>query len=129
DERNSKLFKISEGLHFLITLALKDLPIDAKVLCVGAGTGAEILSLAKVYPHWKFVALEPSLSMLEVCRERLQEAGVADRCEFVHGYVQDLDSTLKFDAVLSILVAHFVKLDERLDFFKNMASLIKKNGY
>ena len=46
DRRNSALAPISDALHFLMRLVLADLPIDARVLCVGMGTGAEILSLA-----------------------------------------------------------------------------------
>ncbi|WP_413288389.1 class I SAM-dependent methyltransferase [Bdellovibrio sp. HCB337] len=129
DERNSKLSRISDCLHFLMGLALKDLPARSRVLCVGVGTGAEILSLAQAYPEWTFVALEPSLDMLNVCRERMKNAGLEDRCEFVHGYVQDLPRTQPFDAALSVLVAHFIKRDERLSFFQHMSSHLRTGGY
>lgn len=135
DERNSKLSDISDisdisdALHFLIGLILKDLPTRSRVLCVGAGTGAEILALSRLYSEWSFVAVEPSLSMLDVCRERLTEAGLADRCEFVHGYVQDLKSQPDFDVALSILVAHFVKREERIDFFGQMTQRLKSGGF
>ena len=129
DERNSKLNPISRNAHFLIGLLLKELPARARILCVGVGTGAELLSLASVYPEWTFVGLDPSDSMLEVCRERLKEAGVLDRCELVHGYVQDLPSGERFDAAVSVLVAHFVKREERLDFFRHIVSRVIKGGY
>lgn len=129
DERNSKLSAISDNLHFLIRLVLQDLPPKSHVLCVGVGTGAEILSLAKVFPDWTFVGIDPSASMLEVCAERLHNAGVAGRCQLVHGYVQDAPKGEQFDAVLSILVAHFVKREDRLSFFENMVSRLKKDGY
>lgn len=129
DERNSKLAAISDCLHFLTILALKELPPQSRILCVGVGTGAEILSLAEAYPQWTFLGLEPSLDMLNVCRERIKDARLADRCEFVHGYIEDLPRSKSFDAVLSILVAHFIKKEERLNFFKNMTSHLKKNGY
>jgi tRNA (cmo5U34)-methyltransferase len=128
DERNSRLSDISACLHFLTTLVLKDLPARSKILCVGAGTGAEILSLSRVFPEWRFVALDPSNAMLEVCRERLEKAGVADRCEFIHGYTQDLSQS-GFDAALSILVAHFVKREERPGFFRQMTDRLRKGGY
>lgn len=129
DERNKKLASISENLHFLMKLVLEDLPVRAKVLSVGAGTGAEILSLAKAFPEWSFVAVEPSLSMLDVCRERIQSAGFSDRCEFVHGLAQDLPERAEFDAALAVLVAHFVKRDERLSFFKNLTQRLRPGGY
>ncbi len=129
DEKNKKLSRISDCLHFLVGLILKDLPRQARILCVGAGTGAEILSLASAFPEWKFVALDPSQAMLDVCQERLKSAGIANRCEFVHGYVQDLPEQEVFDAVLSILVAHFVERNDRQIFFQGMADRLRTGGY
>lgn len=129
DERNSKLSRISDCLHFLTGLALKDLPAQARILCVGVGTGAEILSLAQTFPGWTFVGLDPSQNMLDVCRERMNDAGLGDRCEFVHGFIQDLPSQKPFDAAVSILVAHFIKLDERLAYFQNITQHLRSGGY
>lgn len=129
DEKNSKLLPISGCVHFLIGLILKDLPARARILCVGAGTGAEILTLSRTFPEWSFVALEPSLAMLNVCRERIESAGVADRCEFVHGYVQDLPGEPIFDAALSVFVAHFVAREERSKFFRHMTDRLRSDGY
>lgn len=129
DERNSKLNRISDCLHFLTGMALKELPTKAQILCVGVGTGAEIFSLAEANPEWTFVGLDPSLDMLNVCKERIKKAGLENRCEFVHGYIQDLPKTKEFDAALSILVAHFVKKEERLSFFQNMTKHLKAGGY
>lgn len=74
DERNSKLAPISDSMHFLIRLVLKDLPSRSRILCVGVGTGAEILSLSKAFPEWTFFGLDPSAEMLEVCTERLSRS-------------------------------------------------------
>ncbi len=129
DERNHKLLPILDCLHFLMGLVLKNLSEHSHVLSVGAGTGKEIISLSQIFPHWTFVALEPSASMLQVCREQLQAKGLADRCDFVQGYIQDLPQQPTFDAVLSILVGHFVNRDERLNFFKTMSSRLRSGGY
>ena len=129
DDRNRKLSDISNCLHFLTGLLLKELPDQSRILCVGVGTGAEILSLSQTYPNWKFLALDPSQSMLNICRERLQQAGVADRCEFVHGYVQDLPPGENFNAALSILLAHFVPKNDRQSFFQNMTDRLKPRGF
>lgn len=128
DDRNSKLLPIAENMHFLIRLILQNLPTKSRVLCVGVGTGAEIFYLAKTFPDWTFVGVDPSAHMLEVCRERLKNIGILERCQLVHGYTQDLPAEASFDATLSILVGHFVKPEERLEFYKNMASRLKKNG-
>jgi tRNA (cmo5U34)-methyltransferase len=128
DERNSKLSKISECFHFLIGMVLKDLPTNARILCVGAGTGAEILYLSKIYPDWRFVALEPSAPMLEVCRERTRKEGFENNCEYVCGYLEDTREIEEYDAVLSILVGHFVSLERRPRFYRDMICRLKKGG-
>ncbi|MGV3593333.1 MAG: class I SAM-dependent methyltransferase [Gammaproteobacteria bacterium] len=129
DERNSRLGRISDCLHFLMGLALQGLPRDAHVLCAGVGTGAELLYLARTFPRWTFVALDPSLPMLDVCRERCTEAGIFARCEFVHGHVSDLPAQAQFDAALSILVAHFVTRSERPAFLQAMTQRLRPGGY
>jgi tRNA (cmo5U34)-methyltransferase len=128
DERNLGLAPIADNMHFLIRLILKNAPVRARVLCVGVGTGAEILSLSKSFPEWKFVGVDPSIGMLDVCRERLSNAGVLDRCELIHGYVHDVPREENFDVALSILVAHFVKREERLGFYQAMCSRLCTNG-
>ncbi len=128
DARNRNLSPIADCMHFLIRLALQDLPAKSHALCVGVGTGAEILSLAKAFPQWTFVGLDPSAAMLEVARERLAQAGVLERCQLQHGYVKDAPPGQNFDVALSVLVAHFVKRGERLDYFRNMTSRLRKGG-
>lgn len=129
DEKNTKLAPIADCMHFLIRLALKSLPARSRILCVGVGTGAEIFSLSKAFPDATFVGVDPSAAMLDVCRERLKNAGLLDRCELVHGYVQDLPTGENFDAALSVLVGHFVKREERLSFYQNMTSRLRSGGY
>ena len=75
DRRNAGLRPISDCLHFLMRLVLASLPGQARVLCVGVGTGAEIFSLAAERPGWSFVGVDPSSEMLDVARHRLNEAG------------------------------------------------------
>ena len=128
DERNSSLSPVSENMHFLIRLVLEDLPADARILCVGAGTGAEILSLARNNPGWRFVAVDPSAEMLEVCRKKLIEEELLDRCDLIHGYVTDAPSGPGFHAALSILVAHFVPREERAQFYRDIHDRLKPGG-
>jgi len=129
DERNAKLAPIKDSLMFLIKLILQNLPTTSKVLSVGSGTGAEIIYLAAAFPEWRFVAVEPSLPMLEVCRERCKSAGFVERCDFIHGYASDIGSDLRFDAALAIFVAHFVGNDQRLAFYKAMSDRLLAKGF
>ncbi len=127
DQRNAGLKPISDCLHFLMRLTLADLPSDARVLCVGVGTGAEILSLAQAYPGWSFVGVDPSAEMLGVGRHRLDQAGVADRCTLIHGYVDNVAET-GFDAVVSLLVAHFIQREGRPVFYAAVHDRLKPGG-
>lgn len=127
DRRNSALAPISDSLHFLMRLVLADRPADAHVLCVGVGTGAEILSLAKAYPGWSFVGIDPSEEMLFVARRRLEQAGVLDRCELVQGYAEDAPGG-GFDAAVSLLVAHFIKREDRGLFYAAIHERLKPGG-
>ncbi len=129
DARNSKLSPITDTLHFLIRLALNNLPVQSRILCVGVGTGAEILSLAHEYPDWTFTGIDPSAAMLDVCRARLEEAGVMPRCELRHGYVQDAPEGEHYDAAISLLVGHFLPRDDKTDFYRQMYQRLKPGGY
>jgi tRNA (cmo5U34)-methyltransferase len=128
DERNGRLAPISDSLHFLMRLILEDRPTDSKVLSVGAGTGADILALADAFPGWSFVAVDPSLSMLNVCRERMKSAGLLDRCEFVHGFAHDLPVEREFDLAAALLVGHFVKHQDRPSFYRGIVDRLRVGG-
>lgn len=67
--------------------------------------------------------------MLDVCKQRLEKAGTLNRCQLINGYVNDVPIGENFNAALSVLVAHFVKRDDRSSFFQNMSSRLKKDGY
>ncbi|MFC5342481.1 cyclopropane-fatty-acyl-phospholipid synthase family protein [Brevundimonas staleyi] len=127
DRRNAGLKPISDSLHFLMRLALADVPAEARVLCVGVGTGAEILSLAQAFPRWTFVGVDPSAEMLAVGAHRLTEAGVMDRCTLIHGYVDDV-AEAGFDVVVSLLVAHFIRREGRPAFYAAIHDRLKPGG-
>ena len=128
DKRNSDLAPITDNLHFLVRLVLDDLPVRARILAVGVGTGAEILSLGRAFPRWSFVGLDPSAGMLEVCRDRLGRANLLERCELVEGFVEDLPRGADLDAVLSLLVAHFVPRENRTGFYRNIHDRLRPGG-
>lgn len=93
DSLNRRNKLIIDSLHALISLILKNLPRNARILCVGAGTGTgtEIINLAERYPDWQFVALDPSREMLSKCQDKLENNGLAARCNCIHGCLSDID--------------------------------------
>lgn len=127
DRRNDALAPIANSLHFLLRLVLTELAADARVLCVGVGTGAEILFLATAHPGWSFVGIDPSAEMLGVARRRLENAGVMHRCELIQGYADDAPRA-PFEAVVSLLVAHFIKRDGRASYYEAIHERLKSGG-
>lgn len=129
DQQWAKLAPIRDALNLLIAAVLSDLPDNARILCVGAGTGAEILYLAQRFPQWHFTAVDPSAPMLAVCRRRAEENGIASRCAFHCGYLDSLPPSEDFDAATSILVSQFIlEKAARSDFFRTIAARLRPSG-
>lgn len=130
DKTYAKLAPLRDALHLLIHLVLSELPTDARILCVGVGTGSELINLAQTFPQWQFTAVEPAAPMLDICRQRAEECGIASRCTFHEGYLDSLPASNAFDAATCLLVSHFiVQQDERRNFFSQIASRLCPNGY
>lgn len=129
DERWAKTAPIRDALYFLLEAVFADLPQDARILCVGAGTGEEIDHFAKRRPGWTFAVVEPSGAMLEVCRAKAEKGGYAARCHYHAGYLDSLAEQHAFDAATCFLVSQFI-LDprERTEFFRGIAARLHAGG-
>jgi len=130
DERFAKLAPMRDALHLLISAVFADLPAEARVLCVGAGTGHELIYPAQKFPQWRFGVVEPSAPMLEVCRRKAEECGITPRCVFHEGYLDSLPPSAAFDAATSLLVSQFILTsDARVVFFRAIAERLRPGGY
>ncbi len=130
DKQHAKMAPIRDALHFLMRMMLAELPADARILCVGAGTGAELIALATAFPRWRFTAVEPAAPMLDICRRRAEECGIASRCTFHEGYLETLPGSEPFDAATSIMVSQFfMRAEQRRDFFHEIAARLRPGGY
>ncbi len=129
DQRFAKLSAMRDALHLLTAAVFADLPADARILCVGAGTGHELIYLAQKFPRWRFVAVEPSGPMLEICRRKAEDCGITARCVFHEGYLDSLPPSPPFDAATSLLVSQFI-LDPkaRVGFFRALAERLRPDG-
>ena len=118
-----------EALHIMLASWLKELPGSARVLSVGAGTGAEILTLGRRFADWRFVAADISTDMLGVCRERVERHGLAGRVEYHLGAPDTLPVGETFDAAASVFVSHFIlERTERLAYYRAIAQRLRPGG-
>ncbi|MEW5858152.1 MAG: class I SAM-dependent methyltransferase [Cyanobacteriota bacterium] len=130
DRRFAKLAPMHNALHLLIRMVLSELPNDARVLCVGVGTGSELIDLAQTFPQWKFTAVEPAAPMLDICRQKAEEYGITSRCTFHEGYLDSLPASDPFHAATCLLVSHFfIQQEERRSFFRQIAARLLPDGY
>lgn len=129
DQQREKLSAIKDALHLCIRMIFSELPVDAHILCVGAGTGSELSYMANEFRQWKFTAIDPSENMLDQCRKRMNDQGFDSRCTFHVGDLASFSSIDRYDAATSILVSHYVvELENRVNYFSKIASLLKPKG-
>ncbi|MDY6467673.1 class I SAM-dependent methyltransferase [Acinetobacter faecalis] len=105
----------------------------AQVLVIGCGTGYELSYLLQLFPKWTFVVTELSETMLSQAKQNVQQLNEDERVEFVVGdfassSFADQYSEINFDAVLTILVSHFIEYETKPNFFRNIYNALKQNG-
>lgn len=126
DDSATRLAPLMAALHHLMAHRLAALPPDAHVLCVGVGTGAEILALAQRFPGWCFTGVDPAAAMLDRARVKMAEAGLSDRVRLVEGTTDALPEDVVFDAATAILVSQFLTDPEaRIAFFAAIARRLR----
>ena len=129
DQEWGRLSPIRSSLLFQLKFAFSDLPDDAQILCVGAGTGTEMSALAQAFPGWRFTAVDPSPEMLKMCRRNADREGYISRCAFHEAYLDTLPDETRYDGATSILVSHFILAqDSRTAFFQDIAKRLKPGG-
>ncbi len=126
DRQFARLAPMKDALHLLTRLTLEHLHEDAHVLVAGAGTGAELLYLAKAFPSWRFTALDVAEAMLEQCRAAVADAGIEDRVVLHLGPVASLDETPTYHAATSFLVSHFLlEPAARVGYFRDITRRLR----
>lgn len=129
DKQWARMSPVRDGLYFLLGAVFAGLPEDARILCVGAGTGIEMAYLARLFPGWRFTAVEPSGPMLDVCRQRASDEGIASRCDFHEGYLDSLPAGDRYHGATCFLVSQFIlDIEARVQFFRGIADRLVEGG-
>lgn len=129
DEHIRKLIPGYELIHQQIQSILKlHLQENAHVLIIGCGTGYELNYLLAAHPNCTFTVTELSENMLNQARQNVQATGQAYRVNFVLGSHTDFEVPEVFDAVLCILVTHFIEQDAKPLFLAKAFELLKPQG-
>lgn len=129
DANAARVAPVNDVRHMLAGHILTELPDDARILCVGAGTGAEIAYFAALRPGWHFTAVDPAKDMLDVCRNKAEKGGYADRCAFHPGTVDTLPDSAPFEAATAFLVSQFIRdRAARVGFFADIATRLAPGG-
>ncbi len=130
DKGNAVFAPMRDALNFLMRRILSELPKDAQILCVGVGTGSEVIDLAQAFPQWRFTLVEPAAPMLDICRQRVEDLGITSRCTFHEGYLDSLPGSDTFDAATCLFVSQFLlQPEERRNFFNQIAARLRSQGY
>lgn len=129
EKQVERMAPINQCLYFLLESIFSDLRSNAQILCVGAGTGQEVIHLAKHFPNWSFTIVEPSAAMLAECRWHLDRQGLTSRCYFHEDYLDSLPANNLYDAATCFLVSHFMMEKEaRTQFFHSIANRLQPDG-
>lgn len=117
---------LQETVASVLSTCLDD---EAHLLVVGAGTGAEILTMGQAHLQWQFTAVDPSPEMLDRCRHKVEAAGLGARVHYVCDPVEAMGSDRQFDGATSIFVAHFIdEASARRRFFRAIAERLRSEA-
>ncbi|MGB3222825.1 MAG: class I SAM-dependent methyltransferase [Desulforhopalus sp.] len=120
---------IYESLFFFLDSIFAELSNRSRLLCVGVGTGKELIHLARKNPGWTFTAVEPSKAMLDVCRSSLEEEGLKSRCDFHEGYLETLPNKELYNGATCCLVSQFVlERENRSAFFNEISKRLRSDA-
>jgi len=76
--------------------------VAGKTVCdIGCGSGRFVTALAK-HGAEQVTGLDVAPTMLQLARNLVEQDGVSDRCDFVHGDILDFKTDRKFDLTIAI---------------------------
>lgn len=97
-----------------------------RILVVGCGTGNETKKIVGCNEEWRVDACDPSQEMINIAGEKLS---AYKNLRLIHGTIEDIKSTHKYDIITLFLVLHFLSDDgEKESLLQNIANKLDKGG-
>ncbi len=117
-----------EELHEAVLRSIPpDLPENLKILELGCGTGELTKKLCEHYPKARIIAIDYSPRMLAVCRKKLKSFG--DQVRLIEGDFAHTEFPRGCDVVISTLAIHHLTDPQKLELFKKIYSVLKREGW
>jgi tRNA (cmo5U34)-methyltransferase len=110
-------------LHRMTAMLLAErMPVNGRVLVLGAGGGLELNAFAESNPGWSFDGVDPSADMLRLAKQ--VSARHAARIRLHEGTIERAPDG-PFDAATSLLTFHFIPRDRRLETLEALRRRLK----
>ncbi|MGV8142801.1 MAG: class I SAM-dependent methyltransferase [Candidatus Pacearchaeota archaeon] len=103
-----------------------NLPEDATVLEIGAGTGYFTIRLAEYLKNGKVIALESSSKMVEYLDARIKKLSLSNVNVILSETVNYPPLTEKLDMIMCVDSYHHIM--KRVDYFSDLKKLLNLNG-
>lgn len=92
-------------------LLAERVPVQGRVLVLGAGGGLELKAFAEAQPGWHLLGVDPAAPMLALAEQTLGPLNA--RVELLEGYIDDAPD-VRFDGASCLLTLHFLDATQRL---------------
>ena len=129
DNKISDLIPVYESLldktkDFLISnYSVKD---NLKILCVGCGTGTEIVRIAKISNNWRVYGCDPSIEMLNIAEKKIKARNLKN-AELKQGTIEVFKDH-KFDVTNLSLVLHFFEKKDKYELLSKISEVLKSDS-
>ncbi len=101
------------ALHQMTHVLLAEhVPLQGRVLVLGAGGGMELKAFAEASPTWRFTGVDPSAEMLGLAKRTLG-VELSAHVDLIKGYM-DSAPDIAFDGATCLLTLHFLSAEARL---------------